>query len=467
MFPLSFDFLVLDPEINSARLTAVPGVTGLFTAAGAYTSVHEAMSAAADGSDGSMRTAAATWSGAAHEQAQQAFGQHTEWIRAQAGVAAQAAYLTTQVAEANAAAIGVMPKLPEILLVKHALEAAMVASSVGMQVSTPALAILTAARNAQRILAASVMLAYAQAATTLLGLLPTPLPGPAIVTAAPPTAGAAVLEAVELLPYAAPGGGEGALRSMPAHVGGGPDHVAAGSRGSTGVPGSPAGGGGGAAGSAPTGSAPAGSTPVGSGSGQPDVGQAGGTQSVGGQPSSSLPDQQQPISGMPQEFSPSDNSSGDPIGTDGAAPDVSGLLDDPSSSTTLASLNNGGNGSTVSLGMIRGGVSAMPGVATGFRMPAAIATQTSRAFGAVPGPTPVSPVAPRQAPRGVSASPPRRRQDERRTTTVVTTGRSQDAPQLDQASSIGVLEYDDGDGQPASAAEQLLEFGVLDRNADD
>ncbi|WP_280233656.1 hypothetical protein [Nocardia cyriacigeorgica] len=117
-------------------------------------------------------------------------------------------------------------------------------------------------------------------------------------------------------------------------------------------------------------------------------------------------------------------------------------------SRTLDGLT-GGVGSSVALGLARGGIGGMPGAATGFRMPANWTLRAPGAtFGALP-PAGGAPPARNMPPRGAIAPNTRRRRRDReelrKPAAVYTPGETQEVPELEKPPAIGVIEYHDED----------------------
>ncbi|MGW4241948.1 PPE family protein [Nocardia sp. NPDC004722] len=447
---LPFDFGACPPEWHAARLFASPGPGPLKGVAATYTAVAHELAATALAADGSMKTMAVNYISPASDRVQQAFGDHARWMQIQAAKAADAAALIAAVAEACDVAFTAMAIIVEAAATVH-LNRFVLGATNALGQNTAALAANEATYAALTCAAAEVMYAYAGFAVSTLSALPQPSPAPPIVALGAP--------GVAPAPMAMSAFGGGAHHGGSTRAGASPmpsDASGAGPTGSGGnpsspetSPGAPASGGTGQSGPAP---GPGSSGPVGG----------------------SEPAPPQSLSQLPQALSPTGPPSGD-LGANGADPaadtagiaEQSGFYGTSPESPTLAGLN-GGAGSAVTLTMLRGGLGAMPGTATGFRMPANWNPSTTQAFGAATRNSPATQPPPsRPAPKGASAPESlsrRRRRDEaeHRTGKVFTPGEEHDIPMLEQALTIGVIESGDHDDDPESAAEQLLAVGVLD-----
>ncbi|WP_405136728.1 PPE domain-containing protein [Nocardia sp. NBC_01388] len=459
---LSPDIGDFSPLALSTKLFAGPGPVPMMAAAVAYAAAASALNAAAGGSDGAMGAMAPAWLGSSADRAQQAFRDHANWLREQALVAERASIAAATVAEANAAAMAIMPKPHDILanLARGAaLSGAAIASSGIPALSLgihAALAVNEAEYAEMQAMALLSMNTYAGQAAAALGSLPPPLPAPAIVSG-----GATSVAGTGASGFgggSASGGGASGGGSGP----GGPSGLGSG--------GSGPGGGVGHTGSGP---GQSGSSPGQSGSGPGQPGPDPGGPGAGGGQSTSGPGQDaggtgQPDLSAPQPMSLPDNASAGADGGsgDGLSAQDQGFYGTSQSSPTLAGLN-GGLGSTVALGMFRGGLGDMPGASTGFRMPSNWGAAT-RAFGAGVGEPAVSPVA-RTAARGASAPTAqmrKRRDKDERSAKVFVPGQSQDVPEIEQPPVIGVIEYSDDERDEESASEAVL-AGILERRADD
>ncbi|MET9489867.1 PPE domain-containing protein [Nocardia sp. NPDC006630] len=450
-----------DPLTLSMELSAGPGPVPMMAAAVAYAAVASGLNAAANGSDGSMGALALGWQGASADRAQQAFRNHANWLREQALVAEQASIAAAAVAEANAAALALMPSVAAITLNRARfvaltgaalLSAATPLAEVGIQAS---LAENELEYEAMRALAITAMVTYAGQTTAALGSLPPPLPAPQIVSGdgAPASQGGAAGD------YAGGGGpGSGGGNSAGALSGGG---SAAGSGGS------PTGGGSG--GTASGGSSSGGTSgPGGTGGGQP--GGAGGGPGDGAGQGGPGADPTNPSA--LQSMSPPENASSDP-GSGGSQDGGMSTQDLGSGGTSPSSPALGGGaggvGGTASLGMFRGGLGDMPGASTGFRMPSNWGPAT-RAFGAGVGEPAISGAPARTVARGSSAPDAqmrKRRDKDKESSKVFVPGAAQDVPDLEQPPAIGVIEYAEDERDEEESASESVLAGILEPGIDD
>ncbi|MFF2554692.1 PPE family protein [Nocardia sp. NPDC058058] len=421
MFPLLLDFAALPPEVNSARLCSGPGPAPLQATAAAYMAMANGLNAAAAGSDGSMSQMAGAWGGPSADRAQEAFRTHADWLRTQAAAAAATATVANQIAAANAAALATMPKLPEILAVQAA-HATAIATNVMAQ-NTPTIFALEATYLSLAAIATTTMFVYAATATGLLSQLPPPAAAPPIVSGGlgqPP-------DVTALVPADGLGAGDPRINLS----------------GSTG-----SGTGYGPVGSAPA-PAPGGTAASGTG-GQPgNTGQPGG---AGGQPKP--PAIEQPVPDIPAMSADSNE------GITQLPTSEGGLLGTSPSSPTLAGLN-GGVGSLVTLGMMTGGLGAMPSGAARFRMPSSWSAMPPKTFGMSAGASATQPVAQRTSSRGVSAPQARQRRrekDERRPEKVFVPGAPSDVPVLEVPHALVANGYINSESEQDSASEQILGY---------
>ncbi|WP_328391724.1 PPE domain-containing protein [Nocardia sp. NBC_00416] len=428
------------PRVNWTILHSGQGAVPLVNTSAAYRGVESALAAAASSTDGSLSELAAAWPGGlGSESAQSAFRNHNEWVRGQTMIAEGLAKLADAGAELHTTVLGLMPSLPLITLVETNLVEA-VAEFIGSTggptqiVAGAKLAIALGAYMDVWDQAALSMAYYEVGAVAIVSeMAGVPIvPPPAIVV---PTGGgfAPSLDPSGPLRDLAENGPNSQLLS---------DHPAQ-----------------------PTGDGTqSGGDSGGSDSGGGDSGgDGGGSDPSGGDssgmdPSQTLPEQATPDIGS----SPADGYSG----TDGPSSLTDQLLGAPQSST-LAGLN-GGVGSLVALGMMRGGIGSMPGAATGFRMPAGWAPGTGTPFGATSGAPSGAPV--RNAPRRVSAPTARmrrrRKEEEERTGKVFTPGEQFEVPVLERPPAIGVIEYQDDELDEELLVDSSL-VGVLDRLDDE
>lgn len=434
-----FEYFAAGPLANWIQLNSGPGAVPLFTTSGAYMGAGEALDSAATGADGLTNAMATAWGGMSSQKAQSAFRKHTVWVREQAAVARQISILAARAGEAHLIAVATMPTLAEIIanMVKRA-AAATAAAADATALTTALVAQAELEYLVLRLRAATAMGNYEAAALdTLVELAAIPL--------VPPP------------PIALPGGGAGDPQVPDTSgplldlVENGPnsEYMTSDSR--------------------PLGDGPQ-STNNGTGEGPQSTGD--GPQSVGDttDPTDLAPGEspaEQAISELQQVLSPDDPllHSGDGGGFDPSTADS--LLGTSPYSSTLAGMA-GGVGAFTALGMTRGGLGAMPGAATGFRMPGGWAPGTGTAFGASTGAPAGAPV--RNTPRRVTAPTARmrrrREEEENRPGKVFTPGEQMDVPVLERPPAIGVIEYDEDEFRDDVTSDAVL-VGVLDRLDDD
>ncbi|GEM31304.1 hypothetical protein NN3_23110 [Nocardia neocaledoniensis NBRC 108232] len=404
MSGIPFDFGAVPPEVNSARLTLGPGPAPTMAISAAYAAVAEALAAAAVGSDGSMSAMAPAWQGFSGERAQGAFRNHARWLREQSVVAAKAASGTAAVAAACAAAFATMPPLP-VILANRATSVTLAATNIAAQ-NTPALAANEAAYLALWAAAATTMYRYAGAAISATGTLTPPIPAPRIMSGAlgaGPAEGTAPVSPSVAPSAPPPAGVDAATAPMSNALASGTDPSAAAD----------------AVGAAHE-VAP--STVSEAQSGLADVERA--MQSM----SDSLPGTAEGESAMPTEH-----------GFYGTSP----------YSPTLGALNAGLGFGALGLGAIgltTGGLRAMPGATTGFRMPGTWSPAQAAASSVVPtGPATVPAATAPQ--RGVVAprAQMRRRRDreDEAASKVYAPDHLGEVPDLEPAPVVGVIEYDE------------------------
>ncbi|MEU0546035.1 PPE domain-containing protein [Nocardia sp. NPDC005978] len=402
----------LPPEVNSFRLTFGPGgaATGaapMLATAAAYTQVATGIRTAALGAQQHLEELMVTWRGAAATQAQMAFFQHLTWMHQNAALLDIAAIRATAQGAAYLAALAAMPPFP-VVMANRATTAALVATNTMGQNTAP-IAVSEAAYLTMWTLAANTMYAYA-AQTAQNVVVPAPAPAPMI--AGGPGAGPLNMTgALNELPQA----------SLPGHAAPGSTDILPGNGSQT-----------------PT---HPGTTP-------------GGGESPGGNPNPSPGDQAVPTPDTPTDFeAPTDLAT--PAESAGLGSDTIDSLNEPGfygaspNSATLAALQGGGP--IGAIGMTTGGFNALPGTATGFRMPGNWAPSTGTPFSLAT--TPSSSVAPvAAAPRATSApiAQSRRRTDESTERRVFAPGETVDVPELADAMPIGVIEYSDDETDAVS-----------------
>ncbi|MGW4329092.1 PPE domain-containing protein [Nocardia sp. NPDC004573] len=423
---MEFDYLALPPEVNTARLLSGPGAAALATTTAAYATLATGLAVAASGTDASTAAMGAVWQGPTSDLAQAAFRRHAGWLHKQSAVALDAATSAAELGAifggAQEAMTGVAVWLAEWHLKQVALAAA----------STTQLAPLTLAAMAASELeylaitaaAAAVMFGYDSAASAVLAGLPAPeVPLPIVSGGSIPEGRSSDFGSPQIQDPRISDQGSHAAQSDGASQ--------------TADPGA----------SNPDPSSP---QPV-------DT----------AQPTDPLPDMDNPS--LPSD--PTADSSANGSGT--GSMDQQGLIGVSQDSTTLAGLS-GGVGSMVGLSMTRGGLSAMSGAATGFRMPSNWSIGRGTAFGASPHLPSGGPAVRSNTLRGATAPRAqmlRRRGDEdRKKSKVFVPGEPQDIPVPEQPPVIGVIEYGDADFREEfdkAAGEQSLGIGVIESAADD
>ncbi|MGF6887640.1 hypothetical protein ABIA39_006255 [Nocardia sp. GAS34] len=436
-FAQTFDFIALPPEVNAARLTFGAGEVPMQGASAAYTAMAATLHAAAGDSDGTNHAMGQIWP--TGQTAQTAFGNHAAWLHGQAENAARSAQVASGAAAAYMTAVGIMPPVAECLAARAARDTAMIAAATTGVMTHAALGAEYYYEVVLRGQAATSMTTYSAAANTIVAGLPTVTPPPEIAS-----------------------GGGGGL--------GGPGA------------GIPITGGGGV----PLGPPTAVGNPVSlagqsvTSAGSQAVSSAGST--LGNQAANTLGNQAadalgQAASQQLPSLGPGESALADALNPPGAEnlPDYAGYGQqyDPYGlspySSTLAGLG-GGVGSMVAMNMARGGLGAMSGAATGFRMPANWAARTAKVFGALDEPV-SEPMAPSAASRGASAPAERMRRDKekkRRTSgRVIAPGADPNVPELEDAPVIGVLEFRDDEAVQDVADDLALSFGVLETADED
>ncbi|MGK8520048.1 PPE domain-containing protein [Nocardia asteroides] len=437
--PVGFLFAALPPEVNILRLTTGPGSASLQATSTAYAKLASALGRAAAGTDGSMSNMAESWRGPSSEMSQAAFRKHSGWLRQQAAAAAKASAQTTMAAAAYEVA-----------------RAEMVGVGAWLAKNRAELLVHTASKNAAGILAnqveyamiwgaaAGVMAGYAGAAGAALAGLPAPIvPTPITTGGGQPSVPVGDFE--NFVP-----------EQDSVQVG---DHTTTDTITNTHTNNTNT-------------NTNTNNTDTGPGDQPRDPGTDPGKTTPDPadpgpdptQPAEQLPSQaDQPSSHLPESLS---DSSLDGTGS----LDQQGFLGTSPNSTTLAGLS-GGVGSLVVLGMTKGGLGAMPGAATGFRMPSNWQLGRGTAFGATPNSTAAGPASRNTPPRGATAPKAqmrrRRRDEEREKSKVFVPGEPQDVPVLEQPPVIGVIEYADEERPEEIVDGQLVLAGVLQSSDDD
>ncbi|MEU4345502.1 PPE domain-containing protein [Nocardia sp. NPDC023852] len=430
MVSLPFAFIALTPEENILRLTSGPGPSSLLDTAKAYSALAEALAGAASGTDGSMNSMAETYRGSSSDKAQGAFRNHSTWLREQSAVAAEAALLAATGAAAYSAAAAAMEGVAAWLAENRA--------QLGLILATPnvmtplELAANQAEYGAIAAAAAAVMVGYAGATVSVLSALPPPIIPQPIVGGGPEVT-ATVIDRFSPQQDTSPIQSKTTAQNT----------TETGSKENTGDTGSDEG-------KSTTDPRESTSDPTQSGRETDQV------------PSDA--DRSLPSTDNSSTYSGADSAMGD------NSFDQQGFYGTDPTSPTLAGLN-GGMGSLVALGMIRGGAGSMPGASTGFRMPSNWSLGRGAAFGASSNPATTGPASRNTAPRGATAPKAqmrRRRRDENRDKSkVFVPGEPQDVPVLERPPIIGVIEYADDDRPDEVATDGPLLVGVLGRPDDD
>lgn len=433
--PVGFLFAALPPEVNILRLTTGPGSASLEATAAAYSKLASALGRAASGTDGSMSNMAESWRGPSSEMSQAAFRKHSGWLRQQAVAAAKAAAQTTMAAAAYEVA-----------------RAQMVGVGAWLAKNRAELLLHTATKNGAGILAnqieyaaiwgaaAGVMGAYAGAAGAALGGLPAPIV-PTPITAG---GGQQPVSMARHFDNFVP-------KQDPVQVG---DHSNVDTNNTN---------------TDTNTNTNTNNTDTGTGDQTGDPGTDPGKTTP--DPTDPGPDPTQPAEQLPSQADQSLSQQLPDSSLDGSSSlDQQGFLGTSPDSPTLAGLS-GGVGSLVMLGMTQGGLGAMPGAATGFRMPSNWQLGRGTAFGATPNPTAAGPASRNTPPRGATAPKAqlrrRRRDEDREKSKVFVPGEPQDVPVLEQPPVIGVIEYADEERPEEQVDEQLVLAGVLQSSDDD
>ncbi|MFE3445405.1 PPE family protein [Nocardia sp. NPDC059180] len=423
----------LPPLLMSINLNSGPGPLPMLYTAKSYLALAESLAIAAGSSDAHTAGLAGNWGGDSALKAQGAYRRHTEWLRQQSELAALVAERSFQQAAAYTQARATMP--PPAVIAANRVAMVGLATTNGMGQNTAALAANEAAYMTMWAIALETMMAYEAESLANAASLPPAPPAPQI-TSAPGVGGGGPLNLL-------PGGGGGSQDGF----GGGP------------------GDGGGGGGRGPDGRGPN----QGPGAGDPgtggpsDPGSGGSTDpGTGGPGTSDTPPTtggNGPADSLPGEgqLPPTDSMTGPETLGDMPFSGPDGLVDpsiDPAffgtspQSSTLDGLT-GGVGSTVALGLARGGLGGMPGAATGFRMPANWALRAPGATFGAPVTPAGAPPARNMPPRGAIAPNARRRrrdrEEYRKPAAVYTPGEPQEVPVLEKPPAIGVIEYHDDD----------------------
>ncbi|MFD0364577.1 PPE domain-containing protein [Nocardia sp. GCM10030253] len=435
--PQTFDFLALPPEVNSARLIPISPIPPVFGTAAAYATTAQALKGSAGASDGAVKFMGGGWNGDSSDKAQAAFDRHADWQRRQSVVADKTAAIAMSAGEAYLQAFASMPKLWDVLAVRVAKEAAKADTSM---TTLPAVAILEGIYAIMWLEATTAMVVYQAKAFTALAALPAPIDAPPILSGG---------LGDDMVSKRSPVAVKETGPTPPSSDDKAPDTTKPNGNGD--------GNGNGNGNNDPTRPDPGDTTPN---PGDTNPG----------------PDPSQPVGEGPQAAQDVNNalsSMTDSLGdssVDGGSPDQHGFYGTSPYSPTLMGLN-GGVGSAVTLGMLRGGLGSMPGASTGFRMPANWAPGRGTPFGAAQNNMSSGPASRNTPPRGATAPKAnmrrRRRDEERGKSKVFVPGEPEEVPVLEQPPVIGVIEYADSERPDESADEQSVLVGVIEREDDE
>lgn len=436
-------FAALSPLAMSIALNTGPGPWAMEQTATAYRAIAQTMTVAVGCSEAHTAALAANWKGDTSNGALSAYRRHTAWLQQQADIANQVAVRCDAQAAAYMQARAIMPR-PEAIIANRARAASLAVGSTMAGASAAAFAINEAEYMVMRALAAAAMAGYEAESQANAASLPPPIPPPAITSA---SGGGMVPPLTSLLPGSGANSSNWAPGGQTGEFGGGGSQFDS-SGGQDGRPSSSGGGSGGGDGGGGGSSDGGGGGSADSGGGGSSGGDTLPADGGGTGPSDAVPGDpglRDPV-GAPETLSDMGGVNGPDGFGQGAMQGDPGFLGTSPGSTTLAGLQ-GGVGSAVALSMVRGGIGAMSGAATGFRMPA---NWSLRAPGATFGApvTPASAPPPRNAPpRGAIAPNTRRRKRDReelrKTAAVYTPGEPQEVPVLEKPPAIGVIEYSD------------------------
>ncbi|MEV6280162.1 PPE domain-containing protein [Nocardia sp. NPDC051832] len=368
------------PEVNSFLLSFGPGPAPMLATATAYRALADGLRTCAAARQAHMGELLTTWHGPTASMAQKAFTTHTLGLLELAAVADVACAKATAQAAANATARATMPQLPAIVL-NRAVTVGLIATN-SMSQNTAAIAVNETIYGVMWTQAAMSMTTYF--AQTIPNVM---LPPP---TVAPPITGGGFLsqEASRMPGSAQLGGGMADGTAPPSNPGTGPGTGA--------------------------------TDPVASGLGPEGAPLTSPADQLAAADQSMHPRHAELPEGMPRE---------------------TGFLGTSPSSATLAGLQ-GGMGSAVVLGMLRGGVGAVSSAAAGLRMPPNWTVGTT--FGA-PQANTAAPLMQNAAPRGASApgAQQRRRYTEDQKSAVFAPSAGQEVSTLEPVPAVGVIDFAD------------------------
>lgn len=387
MFP---DWLAMPPLLSSLRLYTGPGDEPMRATANAYTMLAEKLRASAADTKRRLDDHGRNWRGSGADRAQYAFQKHILWMNN------TAALIDAAAAKANTQAVifkGAKHAMPDPGFLKDFEKVGFTLMTTNvMNLNAVAIFGWTAARLALQFQCAMVMTTY-QAATTINTTMPPTTLAPDIASPLGTMAAGVSMLPTALAPAPAPGAGSPRGQVPPTTQGGDP------------LP---------PKGTQGPGSAPEAAPSVGSPTSRLD-----GTVS---------PDQTSYPGTDPSEFSSE-------VGFPGTSP----------YSSTLAALQAGeGTAGVGAIALTTGGLGAMSGAATGFRMPANWTAGSTTAFGATPVASQPQAI-PATAPRGATAPSlqTRRGSDKETEGSTVFTRSEPKVAQLIAAGNIGVIAHED------------------------
>ncbi|MEV2226323.1 PPE domain-containing protein [Nocardia vinacea] len=418
MLPYADPFVIAAEAIIRPLLTG-PGAASIHVAAKAYSAIAAQLNAAADSTDASMTEMGETWRGPSSDTAQAAFRRYTKSLREQAHAALKTSTLLKNAEAAYKTAHQAMLVVEAELIEFEARQTAMAAASVLAAPTVPAMMLMESESAAILAAAIAVMDQYAATLTPILASFPPPVTAQPIVSN-PGGPATPTMTMTSTVPTNL------ATRSLHSPTSGAPLH-------------------------SPTSSGPS------STSGGPDSGPGSGTQQS---PTSTTQTTTDPTTTAksadttqttPEVNPATSNTDSGSNGYDSDPTNHPDLHETSQSSPTLAGLN-GGVGSSVVLGMTRGGLGSMSGASTGFRMPANWHPEQARAFGPTATNTAETPMSRPVAPRGTTAPEARMRrrrdEDDTKASKVIMPGAPQDVPTLESAPTVGVIEHtDDGEAE--------------------
>jgi len=435
---MPFIWHALPPETNVLQLMGGPGVSTITAAAESYLVSAESLMTAAADTESAMLDMGGTWNGMSADKAQEAFRNHINWLHEQSVVAQEVSgvlsLVAAQFAGAKSLMAGVGAVLAENLFERAVLIATSPISNNGELLVKNLLEYFTVIWPA----AAGVMDVYEAAVVPTLAALPPPAVPVPIVSGDPGLS---------------PPPPQFDVPAPNIHPKVGPDQRLADPINNTNTDTNT-------------------NTSNNTGDSKPGNTDPGNTDPGSTDPTNTPTDPAQSGTADPSDATSPMNNSGLNPGMDGigdSSVDQPGFLGSSPNSPTLSGLS-GGAGSLVSLGMVRGGLGAMPGASTGFRMPSNWLHGPGTAFGPSSNPAATGPAARSGPGRGAIAPKARmrrRRDEERKPGKVFVPGEELDVPVLEKTPVIGVIEYADNDRPDDAAPQESLSIGILDRADDD